>query len=229
MTRIALGLLLLGTLLNLSAQSSGDLDEAYARLDKSAQNFKSVIADIKRNVHTAVINDDSRDQGSIKVKHDKGHETRMLIDFTAPDAKTVSIDAGSVSMYLPKQKTIQVYDIGTKRDLVDQFLLLGFGASGSDLKQHYDVTLLGREMIGSDNTWHLQLVPKSADALKNLKKAELWIAESSGLPVQQKFVTSGSGDYTLVTYSNMKPNAAVSDNALKLNVPKGVTVEHPKL
>jgi outer membrane lipoprotein-sorting protein len=124
---------------------------------------------------------------------------------------------------------VQIYDVGAKRNLVDQFLLLGFGASSSQLKESYNVTYAGMEMIGSDNTWHLQLVPKSADALKNLKKAELWISPNSGLPVQQKFTTSGTGDFTLVTYSNMKPNAPVSDKDLKLSYPKGVKVEHPRL
>ena len=89
--------------------------------------------------------------------------------------------------------------------------------------------MLGQETIGSESTWHLQLIPKDKDALKNLKSAELWIAESTGLPMQQKFLTSSTGDFTLVTYSNMQLNKPLSDNALKLNPPKGVTVEHPKL
>jgi outer membrane lipoprotein-sorting protein len=223
------GLLALSTSIHLAGQTAASLDEVYARLDKTALQFRSVSADIKRDVHTAVINDDAHDQGSIKVKHEKGHDTKMLIDFTGADAKTVSLDGPNVSVYYPKLKTVQIYDVGTKRNLVDDFLLLGFGASSTELRQHYDVTLLGTEMLGSDRTWHLQLVPKSPDALRNLKKAELWIAESSGLPVQQKFITSGTGDFTLVTYSNMKPNAPVSDDALKLNLPKGVTKEHPRL
>jgi outer membrane lipoprotein-sorting protein len=214
---------------SLAAQNGGGLDDAFARLDKAAQQFKSVTADIKRNVHTAVINDDARDQGSIRVRHDKGHDTKMLIDFTGAEAKTVSLDGADVSVYYPKLNTVQIYDVGSKRNLVDQFLLLGFGASSSQLKDNYNITYAGMEMIGSDNTWHLQLVPKSADALKNLKRAELWISPNSGLPMQQKFTTSGTGDFTLVTYSNMKPNAPVSDKDLKLSYPKGVKVEHPRL
>jgi outer membrane lipoprotein-sorting protein len=222
-------LLTLACAVPLCAQSNGDLAAAFARLNMTAQQFKSVEAHLNRDVHTAVINDDAKDSGTIRARREKSHYTRMLIDFAAPDAKTVSIDDAQVRIYYPKLKTVQEYDIGGKRDVVEQFLLLGFGASSTDLKDHYDVTLVGHEQIGGQNTWHLQLVPKSAEALKNLKKAELWISESTGLPLQQKFVTSAGGDYTLVTYSDMQPNKTLSDGALKLSYPHGVTVEHPKL
>ncbi|MDP9054068.1 MAG: outer membrane lipoprotein carrier protein LolA [Acidobacteriota bacterium] len=211
------------------AQAPADLAAAFARLDKTAGQFKSVEANINRNVHTAVINDDAKDAGILRARRGKSHDIRMLIDFMAPDAKAVSIEGARVSIYYPKLRTVQEYDIGAKRDLVEQFLLLGFGASSAELKEHYDITLIGREQVGAENAWHLLLVPKSAEALKNLKKAELWIAESTGLPVQQKFVTSAGGDYTQVTYSNMQPNKPLPDGVLKLSYPKGVAVEHPKL
>jgi len=205
------------------------LNEAFARMDKTAQQFKSVTADMKRDVHTAVINDDAMDMGTIKVKREKSHDTRMLIEFTGTDAKTVSVDGASVSVYLPKSKLVQVYDVGGKRGLVDKFLLLGFGASSAEMKAEYEVTLIAAEKIGTENSWHLQLIPKSPDVLHNLKKAELWIAETSGLPLQQRFVTSSTGDFTLVTYSDVRFNPPLSDGALKLSYPKEVKVEHPRL
>jgi len=212
--------------LPLAAQS---LDDAYARIDQAAAQFKSVTADIKRNVHTAVINDDERDQGNIKVLREKRRDTKMLIQFTGADAKAVAIDGSQISLYTPKEKLVQVYDIGAKKDVVDQFLLLGFGASSKELKDNYNITLAGMEAINGENTWHLVLIPKSAEALKILKKAELWISQQTGLPIQQKFTTSSGGDYHLVTYSNMKQNVPLSDNVMKLNLPRGVKTEHPKL
>jgi outer membrane lipoprotein-sorting protein len=213
--------------LTLAAQPSDPLADAFARMDKIAQQFKAVTADIKRDVYTAVIDDHEKDMGTIKAKRDKSHDTRMLIEFTSPDSRLISVDGTSASVYTPKLKTVQKVDI--QKGLVDQFLLLGFGASSAELKEHYDVTLLGTEKPGSETTWHLQLVPKSKDVLKNLKKAELWIGQTSGLPVEEKLVTSAGGDYQLIVYSNVKLNPSVSDGDLKLNLPKGVTVEHPRL
>jgi len=221
-------LITLACTVSLSAQNP-ELANAFARLDKSAQEFRSVEANLNRDVHTAAINDDAKDSGLLRARREKSHDLRMLIDFTAPDVKSVSIDSTNVRIYYPKMKTVQEYGIGSNKDLLDQFLLLGFGATSGELKNHYDVTLVGTEQIGVGNTWHLQLIPKSADVLKNLKKAELWISEATGLPMQQKFTVSTTGDYQLMTYSNMHPNKALSDNQLKLSYPKDVKVERPKL
>jgi outer membrane lipoprotein-sorting protein len=210
----------------LAAQS---LEDVFARMDKTAQQFRSVAADLRRTVHTAVINDDSIETGTIKVKREKSKGTRMLIDFTEPDPKTVAFDGEAVSIYLPKSKIVQVYDVGAKRSLIDQFLLLGFGATSAELKNTYDVSWAGNEKIDGQQTGHIRLIPKSKDVLQRLKKAELWMADASGLPVRQRFVTSDAGDSMLVDYSNVKLNPALSDNSLKLTLPKGVQVQHPQL
>jgi outer membrane lipoprotein-sorting protein len=209
----------------LAAQS---LDDTFARMDKTAQQLKAVAAGIKRDVHTAVINDDEIDNGTIKLKREKSHDTRMLIDFTGQDAKTVSLAESTVSVYYPKIKTVQVYDVGAKKQMVEQFLLLGFGASSEELRQFYAVTWAGAESVNGQPTGHLKLVPKSKDVSPQVTGAELWISDSSGLPAQQKIVFA-SGDYWLVTYSDIKYNPPLSDDSLKLKTPKGVLIEHPRL
>jgi outer membrane lipoprotein-sorting protein len=219
------GLALLMLASSLGAQS---LDAVYARLDKSAQQFKSVSADLKRDVHTAVVNDDTIETGTIKVKREKSG-TRMLIDFTAPDRKTVAFDGATVSVYLPNVKTVQIYNVGDKRGLIDKLLLLGFGATSDELRADYDVTLVGVEPIDGKPTNHIQLIPKAKDVLMRLKKADLWISDATGTPVQQRFVTSASGDFMLVTYGDAKLNTVISDGSLKLTYPKGVHTEHPQL
>lgn len=204
------------------------LADTFARMDKTALQLKAVIAGIKRDVHTSVINDDAIDTGTIELKREKSHDTRMLIDFTGKDAKTVSLGESTVSVYYPKIKTVQVYDVGAKKQMVEQFLLLGFGASSEELKQAYDVTWAGREIMGGQQADHLKLIPKSKDISRQVASAELWISEMHALPVQQKIVFV-SGDYWLVTYSDMKYNPPLSDDALKLKTPKGVQIEHPRL
>jgi outer membrane lipoprotein-sorting protein len=218
--------LALAAAIPLVAQSSA-LNEVFARMDKAAPQFKSVTADFQRDVYTVVIDDHEKDGGTIKARREKSHDTRMLIELSGADGKKISVDGGTLSVYTPKLKTVQVFDI--RKGLVDQFLLLGFGASSADLKADYDVTLQGTEKLGIETAWHLQLVPKSPDVLKNLKKAELWVGQTSGLPLQEKLFTSASGDYQLVVYSNVKLNPSLSDGSLKLNYPKGVTVERPRL
>jgi len=214
------------TALPMMAQSPV-LNDAFAAMDKVAQQFKGVSADIARDVYTAVIDDHEKDMGTMKAKREKSGDSRMRIDFTSPAIKIIVLEGTKASVYTPKTKTVQEVDI--KKGLVEQFLLLGFGASSAELREHYDVSFIGTEKVGAANTWHLLLVPKSPEVLKNLKKAELWISQTSALPVQEKLFTSTTGDYELITYSQVKLNPPLRDSDLKLNLPKGVTVEHPRL
>ena len=68
----------------------------------------------------------------------------------------------------------------------------------------------------------MKLVPKSAATLQKLKQADLWFG-TNGLVAQQKFLYP-SGDYRLVTYSNMKVGA-VPEKDLELKTPKGAVIQ----
>ena len=58
--------------------------------------------------------------------------------------------------------------------------------------------------------------------LEAVKQADLWIGPA-GLVAQQKFLYP-SGDYKLVTYSNMKLRSSLPDKDFEL-MPKGATVQ----
>lgn len=203
------------------------LDETLARMDKTAKDLKAVTADMRRDVHTAVINDDAVDNGILRLKREKPHDTHMLIDMTGRDAKTVSLADSVVTVYYPKIKTAQEYNVGARKQMVEQFLLLGFGASTAELKQVYDVSWVGAETIAGEQTGHLKLVPKSPDIARQVAGAELWMSIKNGLPVQQK-ITFTSGDYWVVNYSNIKLNPPLSDDSVKIKLPKDVRIEHPQ-
>jgi len=202
------------------------LDDAFAAMDRVARQFRAVSADIKRDVYTADIDDHEKDEGTIKAKRNK-RDTPMLIEFRSPAEKAIALAGTTAEIYTPKTKTVQ--EFGIKQGLVERFLLIGFGESSAEVKEQYEVKFLGAEKLGPDATWRLQLVPKSPDELKYLKRAELWIGQSSGLPVKEKLYTSTGGDYQLIDYSNVKLNPSLPDSAVKLSLPKGVSREHPRL
>jgi outer membrane lipoprotein-sorting protein len=204
------------------------LNDTFAHMDNTAQKLKSITAGIKRDVHTAIINDDEIDNGTMGMKREKSHGVLMLIEFTGAAAKTVALDDSTVTIYNPKIRNAQEFNIGAKKQMVEQFLLLGFGATSTELKQSYDVSWAGAEAVDGQPAGHLKLVPKVPDASRQMSGAELWIAQSSGLPVQQKILIS-NGDYWVVKYSDIKVNPSVSDDKFKLKLPKGVQVEHPQL
>lgn len=203
------------------------LDSVLAKMDRAAASFKSMTAKIKRTAHTAAIDENHTDAGTMSMKRSRSQDTRMLIDLTAPDAKTITLQGHTVDIYLPKIKTVQEFDVGKNRELLDQFLLLGFGSSGKDLTRAYDVTFVGEEAENGRKAAHLQLVPKSPEVLKQLKTIELWLSDANSYPIRQKF-NQPSGDYTTVTFSDLKMNPDLPDAALKLKLPKGVKREYPQ-
>jgi outer membrane lipoprotein-sorting protein len=194
------------------------LEAVLARMDQAAPSFKGLAAQLRKVSHTAVINEDTTDTGNILLRR-AHNDMRMLVEFTEPDPKSVAVHGDRVEIYYPKMQTVEEYDMGKNRALVDQFLLVGFGTSGKDLSAAYQIKLLGGEPIGGVNTTHLELIPKSKEVLKQLKKLELWLQEPGMYPVQQK-ITLSAGDYMLFTYTGVKLNAPHSDADLKLKAPK---------
>jgi outer membrane lipoprotein-sorting protein len=225
--RILTGPLLLFSLLVVPARAAdASLDQVLAAMDKTAASFSDMSAKLTRVDYTAVINDTSKESGVVRMKRVGPRDIRMRIDFSEPDPRTIVFEKAAAQIYYPKIRTVQVYDLGKQRSLVDQFLLLGFGSSGKELSRNYTLKVTGEERISGQPATRLELVPKAASVLEYIKKAELWIS-AAGYPLQQRF-DRPSGDYTLITYSDVQINTGAPDSAFKLNLPKGVKTEYPQ-
>ncbi len=200
--------------------SADSLESVLERMDRTAASFRTFSADLRSVAHTAVIDEDDVTTGTILVKRaNRGMDMLMELTTPAPDRKSIAIHGQRAEIYYPKMKTIEEYDISRYRALFDQFLLIGFGTSGKELAQAYNMKVLGSDQVAGLQATRLELVPKSTEVLKNLKKLELWIPESGDYPVQQKFYLA-AGDYKLATYTNVRNNPPLSDSDLKLRAPR---------
>lgn len=203
--------------------ADNSLESVFARLDKAAAGFKGLRADMKRAHHLELIGSDEADEGTITVKKVKANDIRILINFVKPEPKVVFIGGGIGQMYNPKTKEVQQADVKKHKDLINEVLLLGFGASSADLKASYTITFGGPATLSGAATTRIELVPKNEEIRHQIKKCELWIPDN-GIPVQQKFYETG-GDYQVATYSRIVLNPNISDSEVKLNLPRGVKVD----
>jgi outer membrane lipoprotein-sorting protein len=203
---------------------AASLEDVLGQMDQNASKFTAFAADLTKVTYTKVIDEKTTESGLMQLKKQGPRELLVLIDFVKPDAKTVSFRGRKAEMFFPKLNTVQEYDLGKQRGFVDQFLLVGFGTTGKDLNANYAVKYVGDEKVGGQPTHKLELTPNSPQVKEKLQKLELWLAHSGGYPVQQKFLQP-SGDYYLFTYSAVKLNPALTDEALKLKLPKGVKRE----
>jgi len=206
-------------------QNSWTLESILKQLETQSGQFQSLTADLDRTKVTVVVNDKSTESGQIFVRRDG----KMRIELTQPDPRTILRDGDQFYIFNPKINRVEEYDLGKKKALVDQFLLLGFGTSGTALKQSYEVTFSREEALDNRKVVLLELKPKSEEVRNQLTKIQLWIDESNWLPAQQRFDETGSGDYFVVHYKNVLRNVRIPDSEFKPHWPHGTTRLKPQI
>lgn len=192
------------------------LENVLGHLDNSARDFHSLSADVERTKVTVVVNDRSTESGTILVRGEK-----MLLELKSPDPRTILRTGENLFLYQPGLKRVEEFNLGKNRGLVDQFLLLGFGTPGKELRKSFGITLVAEPAMDDRKTVELELIPKSEDVLKQFSKIQIWFDQMSWLPIQQQLFESGSGDYMIVRYSKIVRNPNIPDSAFKPRWPKG--------
>lgn len=199
-------------------------DGVLEMLDRSAKDFRSLTADIENVKYTAVVQDKSVETGQIFVRHDQ----KMRIEFTKPEPHTILRTGDSLFLYNPKLNRVEEYNLGKNRALVDQYVRLGFGTKSEDLKKSYLISVAGEEEFDHKKTVVLELTPKSDQVRAQITRIQMWIDETSWLPLQQKFYESGSGDYIQFHYTNLLENLKISESKFKQDWPKDASREKPR-
>jgi outer membrane lipoprotein-sorting protein len=204
------------------------LEATLAKMDQAARGFKDLTANLMRTHHTAVIDDNTLDSGTIYIRRPKPNELLMKFDITKPDPKQVAVGARTAMVYYPKSRTVDIFEIAKYKKEADQLLLLGFGTTSKEMADSYRIALGGPELVNGQKTTRLELTPKSDEM--HLAKVQLWISDTTGLPLQQKLYWPGpnGGDYDLMTYSDMHVNTGLPESAITLQLPKGIKKEYPQ-
>ena len=199
-------------------------ESVLAMMDKSAADFRSLTADLENTKYTDVVKDSSTETGQIFVRRDQ----KMRIEILKPDPRTILRSGDSLFVYTPKIKRVEEYDLGKNRAMVDQYVLLGFGTKSQNMLKSYDVKLVGEEQLDGKKTFLLELTPKSDDVRRQITRIQMWVDESSWLPIQQKFFETGAGDYIQFHYSNVMKNLKIPDSRFKQDWPKDVNRVKPR-
>ena len=203
------------------------LQTVFARIDKASLSFKWMTANMQKTEYVAVIDETSTEKGKILVLKPKPHDLHIRIDFEPPDEKQVSVDPSKALTYYPKTNSTQEIIIGKQtKPMVEQLLLLGFGSTSQDIQCGYSVKYLGPDTVAGQATARIELTPKDKEMQQQLRKIELWIADSNGLAVQQKFYEPGR-NYNLAVFTNIDLNSRVTEADVKLKIPKDAKKDVP--
>ena len=202
------------------------MTDVFARMDMAAAKFKGITADIEETIHTEIVDDNNVSKGTIKLRRVKPGDVRFLVQFQSPDPKDAAYSGNEIHVYNPKTNIEEIYDVSTKKSVIEQAILLGFGATSAELKASYDVSFVAAEPIDGQPASHIKLLPKTKEMEAQVKQADLWISDSLGVPIQQKFLTSKSGNYNLFKFPHLHMAPNLSDSDLQLKTPKNVQKKH---
>jgi outer membrane lipoprotein-sorting protein len=231
-TPVSRKIVILATLLMLSTGSRGafaadDLNKVLAALDASAAMFKSAQADISWDHEQVQPVPDSEVQVGTVLFERKSGQVQMALHIKTDNGKPILKDlvyaGGTGKLYDHQLKQVEVFQVGDKQSQLDAFLTLGFGGSGKDLQKNWTVTYAGTESVGGISAAKLQLIPRDASVAKTTPKVLLWIDVAKGVALkQQRF--EPSGDFVLLTYTNLHLNGPVPSGSFDLKTPPGTQV-----
>ncbi|HVT91260.1 MAG TPA: hypothetical protein VHD76_00340 [Bryobacteraceae bacterium] len=204
-------------------------DPVLARIDAAAAKFQGMSAKVDHITHTAVINDDSKESGTVKWRKVSANQLQGLLNFTQPDSRILLFKDRKLQIFTPASNSVQVYDLSRYSGQIEQFLMIGFGTPLAEIQRAYTIAVKDRAVLGGKTTTRIELVPRSPEGLKRVTKMELWIPDGAGYPIQEK-VHEPSGDSEAWVYSDVviNPSPPLKDADLKLNLPKNVQFIYPQ-
>lgn len=188
-------------------------DKVMRQLDEAAKNFRSTSADFEfDSVETDPIFTKEVQKGTVYYER-KGSTFKMAGHIREVDGKPVpKIYVYSGGVFKLYEKLIDQVTTLSKVSKYQSYMLLGFGASGTEIEQKWTVTYLGAETLGGVKTAKLELVPKDPTVKKNIAKVTLWIDPERDVSVKQLF-DEGNGQYRVCVYFNIKVNQTLPADA----------------
>lgn len=186
-------------------------------MDAAAAQFRSASADFVWDQYQKVVNETDTQKGKVYFRRDaKGKDTEMAADIQSPEQKYVLVSGGKIQFYQPKINQVNEYSVGKNSSEVDSFVVLGFGGSGHDLQQQFEIKFDGNEDIDGVKTAKLELSPKAPKVKNMFEKIILWLDAPRGISLKQQ-AFEPSGDYRVAHYGNIKVNTKIPDDVFKLH------------
>ena len=216
-----MALLLLAALPAMAASAAPDAkDRVLRQLDEAAKGFHSTSADFEfDSVSTDPVYDKDVQKGVIYYER-KGKSFQMAAHIEEQNGKKApkmyAFSGGQFRLYEP---LIDQMTTLSKLSQYESWFMLGFGASGKDLEQKWNIKYLGSEVLSGKKTEKLEMVAKDAGIRKSLPKVTIWIDPETGVSLKQVF-DQGPGQYRVSVYFGIKVNQPLPSDAFTFKTTK---------
>ena len=187
-----------------------DLKSVLQKLDAAAKNFHTITANVEfdtiqtdpipdTDVKPALPTTSARASSFEMAAHIRTHNN-------GPSQKTYMFSDGALRISdTGKESDAKTYNQASK---YESYLMLGFGASGTELQEKWNITYLGTETIDGVKTDKLELVAKDPNVRKNIPKVTIWMDTARAVSLKQVF-DEGDGESRVCTYTNIKVNQSL--------------------
>jgi outer membrane lipoprotein-sorting protein len=183
-----------------------DKDKVLRRLDEAAKNFRSTSADFQfDSVETDPIYEKDVQKGAVYYERKAGafQMAAHISEFNGkPVPKVYAYSDGAVKLFEPIINQLTTY---SKAAQYESWFMLGFGASGRELEQKWEIKYLGSETLDGVKTEMLEMVPKDPAIRKNLSKVTMWVDPERAVSLKQ-ILYFGPTEYKVCVYFNIKVN-----------------------
>ncbi len=194
------------------ASTAQDLKSVLAKLDAAAPNFHSASADSEVDSYQTDPVPDKEVQKGIVYYERNGSIVQMAAHISEENGKPVpkvyTYSKGVFKLYEQLVNQVTTY----KNDKLASYMTLGFGASGKQLSELWDITYIGEEVLNGTKTDKLELVAKDPGARKNVQKVTVWMDTPHAVSLKQVF-DEGQGQSRVSVYFNFKFNQPLPSDA----------------
>jgi outer membrane lipoprotein-sorting protein len=220
MAAACIGLLLLTAR---AASAADGLESVLAKLDRAAESFHTTSAEFEFDSVQSYPVPDTEKQAGVVYYERRGGSFRMGIHIREvegkPAPKVVVAAGGKIQMYEP---TINQLTTLNKLSQYESWFMLGFGASGKDLKEKWEIKYLGKETVNGVSADKLEMVPKDPAIKSKLPKVTVWMDSDRGVSLKQHF-DEGDGQYRDAFYSGIKVNQSLPADAFTFKTNESTT------
>ncbi len=193
--------------------AADDLKSVLAQLNEAATRFHSTSAEFEFDTaQTEPIPDKDVQTGTVYYdRKGSAFEIGIHIDKENGRAvpKVIVVKGGVFSMF---EKLTDQVTTSKRVSKYENYLVLGFGASGNELEEKWTIKYLGSEMMNGVRVAKLELIAKDPEVLKLFPTVTIWVDLERGVSLKQYF-DEGQGQSRTCTYSNIKVNHTLPDDA----------------
>jgi outer membrane lipoprotein-sorting protein len=193
-----------------------DLNGVLQKLDAAAKNFHTTTANVELETITTDPIPDTDVQTGTAYYDRKGNNFEMSAHFRSHN------NGPSQKIYIFSGGVLRISDTGRESEAktytnvskYQGYLMLGFGASGKELQEKWDMKYLGTEKIDGVMTDKLELVAKDPGFRKNIPMVTIWLDTARAVSLKQKY-DEGEGQTYICHYTDIKVNQPLPADAFR--------------